>query len=144
MTIVVSAIILLQRGGDSSINSTNSTTWGQFNSLSWGTNNITSSNGWGTMKNNDAIQNLKEERDSIAKIHTREITEMQEKYDKLLKSSKIQYDQINETYTKTKSVAKMKEDQCSVITNKKQDLESNLNNVVKENDLMKKNCTGKG
>ena len=46
------------RGGDSSTNSTNSTTWGHGNSLSWGTN-VTSSNRWGRMKNNDAIQNLK-------------------------------------------------------------------------------------
>ena len=76
------------RGGDSSTNSTNSTTWGQCNSLSWGTN-ITSSNGWVTMKNNDAIQYLKEERDSIVNCHMREINEMQGKYDKLLKTAKI-------------------------------------------------------
>ena len=63
---------------------------------------------------------------------------MQEKYDKLLITARIEFDEIQKTYTKTKSVAKMNEDECSVIRNETQDLQSKLNNVLKENDSMKK------
>ena len=124
-------------GGDSSTNITKSKTWGQGVSQNWGTKE-TSSNGWGRMNNNDAIDNLQRERDSVEKSYTIQLKVMQEKYEKLLKNAKIDLDEIQNNYTKTKSLAKKNEEQCFVLRNEKKALETKLNYVVKENDEIKK------
>ena len=56
----------------------------------------------------------------------------------MLNNSKIKLDEIHKTYTNTKSIAKQHEDECFVIRNEKKDLKMKLNNVLKENDEMKK------
>ena len=90
------------------------------------------------MNDNDVIEKLMEEKKSLIKTHHKELEEMQQKYEILLKTLRINKDEHNKKIDSSIAVLKKKEDECSAIRTEKNDLQTKLNNVVKENNSMKK------
>ena len=116
-------------GGDSNTNISKLKTWGKSKH---------SSSGWENKNDNAVIEKLMEEKNSLVKCHHKELEQMREKYDRLLKNSRIQKDEDSKKIDNSIALLKKKEDECCAIRTEKNHLQTKLNDVMNENNTMKK------
>ena len=130
-------------GDDNSRNSNISEAWGgdsntNISKLKTQGKSKHSSSGWENFYDNDVIEKLMEEKNSLVKCHHKELEQMQEKYEILCKNLTIKKDEDSKKIDNSKALLKKKEDECCGIRTEKNHLQTKLNDVIKENNSMKK------
>ena len=130
-------------GDDNSCNSNISVAWGgdsntNISKLKTQGKSKHSSSGWENKNDNDVIEKLMEEKNSLVKCHHKELEQMRKKYDILFKNLRIKKDEDSKKIDNSIALLKKKEDECCAIITEKNHLQTKLKDVIKENNSMKK------